>query len=753
MPVNKCFSKILPNGTALPAGFCLTADGVTIINEGSGSTIGSANNLDEFYTRVGLPNTASGGDRKVAVPEALPTLPASPIASQTSDISAPSSDVVERVNTNSINQINAQKPKKDLSSFLSNKLGVIGGGLNLLGSLISSTASNANIADPGLGAAGGALQGAFGGSNRSLGSRIFGGVAGAARGALQTSSKIINRNLNNRRSSLAEILSNTNGSSSLFIGEEGGIVLEEGIDPQLQPDVYVAAQLDKGETNIDFDGGIYDSHSKLMHEDMSPKDITDFLRANSYVLPDRDELGDDDLNRLVGYSLGNYEEGRGNFTVEEMMLKDFIGDKHITLAEASKRIRNKYKVVDTSHSESPLDKKTNIENLKNREEPISKLIQINEERLGNAEKPKEAPIKNVVHMRTGGGIPFSPQLIELLRSLNGQVDVGALGQDLFSNVSDFQGAQQPGTQQQFDDQLFNPDVVNPQLSTAAQSNQPQQAAPTDLNTVLNDSFQESFDTLDNSILDADKLFKKDIESVNDSFRSVGNSQGFELAATLAGIGLQDTGNELFQKISNPAGQFQKISPFETEANIGNVIGQAIALQQTLNDSPAGANARILSGDVISRTLQTAGQISSRDAAFNANQETARLKEANDVLNTNRAAIAANNNIITGNENKTIANTFKSLNQFSNANSKLRIQNEQEIRKLETEKNARQERAIGLKRKLRLQLAQNQISLSQYEDQVRQTDEALAESIRQFEAAQQRKREELEAGLDRARNNR
>lgn len=452
----------------------------------------------------------------------------------------------------------------------------------------------------------GFLKGAGSGIQNGIPSAVAAGVAGAGTNAIGTLNNLEAQQENEESAYLNDIYSS--------ILKEGG--RSDDNDPATR---FAPWQLEVGETIITPDGRVYDSNADERHEDQVKGVPSDILEDSTYVLPSRRFLTQGDLDTVVGFSTGHYDEGARNYGIEEVLLRDYVGDEELTYAEASLKIQNEYEILDNKKGFNIIDDITDSENLKARKLPLAYLVNLNEERKDKKNTFEDGSVEAVGEMMDGG--PGDVSLARLFSSigLNG-ANTGSVG---------------------FDPSV---DIFSPDNSVSS---------PYD---IISDNIdQAEFNAITSSAVAKDRVTQTlDGIQANDLSSFIVNASG---------IALQD--RTVKPRLKRPyllEDRFRGISPQEIAALTQGKVGAGADVLKNLNadgGSLTSALAPILFARILSQS--EAGERSLVER--NSNLQKAKLDEVAGIKTENDLAIIDAQNEETGNNNQSIANASKLYGNF------------------------------------------------------------------------------------------
>lgn len=301
---------------------------------------------------------------------------------------------------------------------------------NTVAPAVSTTAGMINMyndqsEDPNVGTgmwSGALQQGALGYQSGGLRGLVGGGVLGGITSGLTTLNRAEQKSISDENADLNKMYGSMVGDDldlqMLLHGKTGGEVTSSNPENQTE---FVPIQAEarmvktKGRNGkiinklvkekLAFaDGKISDVNAKKSHSEM-PKDfVTDVVKAGTYVFPVFTKLNKKDLNSLVSYGQGNYEENGDNFEVSEIRLKDILGeDFQGSFAEAADIVDKKYPLSDVTDRSDRISVATNNDNARNRMLYINHLIRLNEAKM-SGEPVEDMTISPEKKVRAGGYI-------------------------------------------------------------------------------------------------------------------------------------------------------------------------------------------------------------------------------------------------------------------------------------------------------------------------------------------------------------
>jgi len=273
--------------------------------------------------------------------------------------------------------------------------------------------------DVGTGIISGAVQqGALGYQAAGLKGLLAGGLLGGITSGIST----LNRAEQNYQDQQDEYLNNLYGSvvgedydlQYMLHGKKGGEVMPPDGESEFVPIQAEARQVKVKNRNgkktlklvkekLAFtDGRLADVNADKPHSEMSKDVVTDVVAAGTYVFPVFTKLSKQDLNSLITYGQGNYEENGKNVAISEIRLKDILGeDFEGSFAEAADLIDKKYPLKDVTDRTNRVDVVTNNENNKHRMAYIAHLVRLNEAKL-NGETVEDVKLTPEKNMKKGG---------------------------------------------------------------------------------------------------------------------------------------------------------------------------------------------------------------------------------------------------------------------------------------------------------------------------------------------------------------
>jgi hypothetical protein len=301
---------------------------------------------------------------------------------------------------------------------------------NTVAPAVSTTAGMINMyndqsenPDVGTGMWSGALQhGAAGYQSGGLRGLIGGGVLGGITSGLSTLNRAEQKSISDENVELNKMYGSMVGDDAdlqmLLHGKTGGEVTSS--DPENQSEfipIQAEARIIKSKgkngkiisklvkEKLAFaDGKISSVNADKPHSEMSKDKVTDVVKAGTYVFPVFTKLNKKDLNSLVSYGQGNYEENSENFEISEIRLKDILGeDFEGSFAEAADIIDKKYPLSDVEDRTDRISVATNNDNTRNRMLYINHLIRLNEAKL-SGEEVEDMTISPEKSVRKGGYI-------------------------------------------------------------------------------------------------------------------------------------------------------------------------------------------------------------------------------------------------------------------------------------------------------------------------------------------------------------
>lgn len=301
---------------------------------------------------------------------------------------------------------------------------------NTVAPAVSTTAGMINMyndqsEDPNVGTgmwSGALQQGALGYQSGGLRGLVGGGVLGGITSGLTTLNRAEQKSISDENADLNKMYGSMVGDDldlqMLLHGKTGGEVTSSNPENQTE---FVPIQAEarmvktKGRNGkiinklvkekLAFaDGKISDVNAKKSHSEM-PKDfVTDVVKAGTYVFPVFTKLNKKDLNSLVSYGQGNYEENGDNFEISEIRLKDILGeDFQGSFAEAAAIVDKKYPLSDVTDRSDRISVATNNDNARNRMLYINHLIRLNEAKM-SGEPVEDMTISPEKKVRAGGYI-------------------------------------------------------------------------------------------------------------------------------------------------------------------------------------------------------------------------------------------------------------------------------------------------------------------------------------------------------------
>jgi len=271
--------------------------------------------------------------------------------------------------------------KDQTSNTLSNVASVAGS------TMLAGANNPDNIADPGQGAMGGAIQGAANGMSGGPLGMLSGALLGGLSGLITTG-----YNREDQENKLYEdqenmILGNQVNPQVMY-AEEGGPA------KSIDPDGVTAAQMNKGEAIMFGDLSVVDSKSKQEHSEMDPEDVTDLLPSDAYAFSNNEKYmldpnNIDDEFDVLGYMPVVYSETSSNTLKEtdKIRLSDVLGTKELTFADAVNKIKRKFPVTD--RKDDMFAMQANDKNKEARLPYIQKLITLQEMATGRLERRAE----------------------------------------------------------------------------------------------------------------------------------------------------------------------------------------------------------------------------------------------------------------------------------------------------------------------------------------------------------------------------
>lgn len=238
-----------------------------------------------------------------------------------------------------------------------------------------------------------AISGAFRDGAMGYQSGGIGGLlAGGAFGAVTSAMTALNRKAENYEIEQNKYLNDMYGSvvgtdtniGVLANAKDGG----EMVSPEADQYVPIQTEAKKvgrkliKEKLVFADGKMADVNATKPHSEMKKDEVTDVVTQGTYVFPVNTKLNKKDLDFLITYTTGNYSENGKNFAIEEVTLRDILGeDFEGSFAEAADIIDKKYPMMDTDDELDPVTKITNKDNLVHRSKIIAHLIRLNESKI------------------------------------------------------------------------------------------------------------------------------------------------------------------------------------------------------------------------------------------------------------------------------------------------------------------------------------------------------------------------------------
>jgi hypothetical protein len=497
--------------------------------------------------------------------------------------------------------------------------------LSLTGGALSSYGQSENDVPAAI--AGGAIRGVGAGMSAGPIAALFSGLVGAGTEGVSTLNRIEQEQMMDESRTLEELY-----SSGALKG--GGYSNDNNEQTNISP-----WQLEKGEMVITDDNSIYESHAKLSHEEMDPKELTDFLEDTTYVLPVRHMIEMEELKEVMGYSIGHYDEGARNFSVEPISLSDYVGDDPISYADAAKKIEKKIEVKGGTPGANILDDRTDKENLKTRAPILQKLKQLNEKRLGE-ELVGDNEI-TAVGMMQGGGDPILRMLINMPPGARLAVLASMMAQNAGATAGIMTGA------------------------GAATINTP--APPLEEQNIYDATRDRlsnaEFNALDDARISRDRL--------SDTINSIGSNNASSLATSMASLMFQDT--KVRPKLRRPYLQeerFRGMSPQEIQAISQNLIGDGATLIKSLRDGGNNSMTANLAPILYSRLLSQSQDAQERLAIRNQELNTAKYNEVADIRTANDIEEVTADQATTDNVNQAISAASNIYGNYQNRKNNL-----------------------------------------------------------------------------------
>lgn len=287
------------------------------------------------------------------------------------------------------------KVKQKIADNWSTTKGAISSTVGTAGNMITQF-NQGDDATVGQGALGGAMSmGAAGLQSGGVLGGLFGALAGAGIGAYNGAMEV-GRNQDAERESY---LNNIYGS---MVGNDIGIYAKGG-RVKSGDMVFVPIQAKKGEyMYFPEKGELVESFADKDHSEMKKGEPTDVVPSDAFVFSDKVFLTKKDMETLIAYKIGDYEEGISRFKFEPVYLKDILGDEPMDFASAAKKLSKIYKVKENKYFDF-ITHNTNESNKKNRSQIVENLIYLYENRK-SSEREKKDVLKAVGEFEWGGWV-------------------------------------------------------------------------------------------------------------------------------------------------------------------------------------------------------------------------------------------------------------------------------------------------------------------------------------------------------------
>lgn len=285
--------------------------------------------------------------------------------------------------------------KQKIADNWSTTKGAISSTVGTAGNMITQF-NQGDDATVGQGALGGAMSmGAAGLQSGGVFGGILGALAGAGIGAYNGATEV-GRNQDAEREAYLNSIYGSMVGNDIGIYAKGGRVKAGDM-------VFVPIQAKKGEyMYFPEKGELVESFADKDHSEMKKGEPTDVVPANAFVFSDKVFLSKKDMDTLIGYKIGDYEEGISRFKFEPVLLKDILGDEPMDFASAAKKLSKIYKVKENKYFDW-VTHNTNESNKKNRSQIVENLIYLYENRK-SSEREKKDLLTAVGQFEWGGWV-------------------------------------------------------------------------------------------------------------------------------------------------------------------------------------------------------------------------------------------------------------------------------------------------------------------------------------------------------------
>ena len=480
-----------------------------------------------------------------------------------------------------------QQSKQKIASNWNGVKSNVGGVLTATGGLINSYNQGEN-ADVNTGIIGGAMSGGGAGFSRFgvLGG-LFGGLLGGAMGGINSSIEV-GRNLDAEKEAMLNKMygSLVPGTSEISLYGKGGRVKSGDM-------LFVPIQASKMEyMYFPGDGTITKSFSKKEHSEMAKKEVTDVVPSDAFVFSDKVMLKKKDLETVVAYRVGDYDEGVSQFRFEPVTLKEYLGTDEISFADAAKKIGKTFNVVESDRYDRNLEA-TNDQNKKTRAILMDNLVYLHENRSPKTREKKEL-MEAMASFAYGGWVgdgiedPMYPSTFRNDRrrpfSIDGYPEVAPIP-TLGPSPSGMPTMPEIG--------MIAPPAPVPGTAAASPV-----AAP--------DLFAGAYDELTKREGDVNKSLQDSRDMYGGLFARANASNFAQLLANMGTAGLQDT--KVTPTIKLPyylQQKYRNYSPYEINTNVQSVAGAGVAAAKNLAENNV---LPVMADYVLSKSMGEASRI-------------------------------------------------------------------------------------------------------------------------------------------------